>query len=241
MMTASMTPANNLTEIYEHNMKDSSKWRKNKDDKWTYLDLNKKQLCERAIQYDPELNPEELWKEHIYKTAKRLVREEKDLCEESDDEEKGNDEDLESEDEEEQVAWDTKVTAALKAFKEVAKNTDKKPTTKGSSTKKQKGDDGTPDMPGKKKKDPEYTIWAQFLLMNRIKTPAMSAANYTKYVENNVDLDGNPLKLKLPVKFHKGLSLEPHYMKIEIGETSKKASWAKVDDIVDGEEGVHYY
>ena len=104
MMTASMTPANNLTEIYEHNMKDSSKWRKNKDDKWTYLDLNKKQLCERAIQYDPDLNPEELWKEHIYKTAKRLVREEKDLCEESDDEEKGNDEDLESEDEEEQVA-----------------------------------------------------------------------------------------------------------------------------------------
>ena len=121
-MTASMTPANNLTEIYEHNMKASSKWGKNKDDKWTYLNLNKKQLCERAIQYDPELNPEELWKEHIYKTAKRLVPEEKNLCEESDDEENGKDEDLESEDEEERVAWDAKVTAALKAFKEVANN-----------------------------------------------------------------------------------------------------------------------
>ena len=219
MMTTSMTPANNLTETYEHNMKASSKWGKNKDDKWTYLNLNKKQLCERAIQYDPELNPEELWKEHIYKTAKRLVPKENHLWEESDDEEKGQDEDLESEDEGERVAWDKKVTAALEAFKEVAKKTDKKPT-KGSSTKKQKGDDGTPNMPGKKKKDPDFTIWKQFLLMQRIKTTAMSAANYNHYVQNNVDADGNPLQIKLPVKFHRGLNLEPYYMKIEIGPTS---------------------
>ena len=241
MMTASMTPAKNQNEIYEHNMKASSLWGKNKDDNWTFQNLNKKQLCERALQYDPELNPEEIWKEHIYKTAKRLVRDEKHLWEESDDEEKGDDSDLESEDEGERVAWDAKVAAALKALKEVAKNTDKKPT-KDSSAKKQKvNNDGTPNVPGRKKKDPEFTIWKQFLLMNRIKTTAMSAANYKNYVENNVDTDGMPLNIKLPVKFHKGPTLEPYYMKIEIGETSQKASWAKVDDVIDGEEGVDYY
>ena len=50
-----------------------------------------------------------------------------------------------------------------------------------------------------------------------------------------------PLKIKLPVKFHKGPTLQPYYMVIETGETSKKSTWAKVDDIIDGVEGVHYY
>ena len=51
-----------------------------------------------------------------------------------------------------------------------------------------------------------------------------------------------PLKIKLPVKFHKGPTLQPYYMVvIETGEKSKKSTWAKVDDIIDGVEGVHYY
>ena len=83
-------------EQFHQNMDTSKKWKVVKNE-WTWDGLNHVQLRGRALQYHPSLDMMELYKEHPYKTALRLVPKEEDL-EDSGDEESVADSDLEEED-----------------------------------------------------------------------------------------------------------------------------------------------
>ena len=63
---------------FHQNMKNSNKWKVVKNE-WTWDGLNHVQLRGRALQYHPSLDMMELYKEHPYKTALRLVRKEEHL------------------------------------------------------------------------------------------------------------------------------------------------------------------
>ena len=70
---------------FHQNMDNSKKWKVVKNE-WTWDGLNHVQLRGRALQYHPSLDMVELYKEHPYKTALRLVHKEEHL-EDSGDEE----------------------------------------------------------------------------------------------------------------------------------------------------------
>ena len=71
---------------YQQNMiNNPDKWKLKKNE-WTWEGLTHVQLRGRALQYDPNLDMLELYQEHPYKTALRLVPKEKYL-EDSGDEE----------------------------------------------------------------------------------------------------------------------------------------------------------
>ena len=80
---------------FHQNMNNSKKWKVAKGE-WTWDGLNHVQLRGRALQYHPSLDMMELYKEHPYKTALRLVPKEEDL-EDSGDEESVANSDLEEE------------------------------------------------------------------------------------------------------------------------------------------------
>ena len=63
---------------FHQNMDNSKKWKVVKGE-WTWDGLNHVQLRGRALQYHPSLDMMELYKEHPYKTALRLVPKEEDL------------------------------------------------------------------------------------------------------------------------------------------------------------------
>ena len=81
---------------YQQNMTNSDKWKVKKNE-WTWEGLTHVQLRGRALQYHPNLDMMELYKEHPYKTALRLVYKEEHL-EDSGDEESVADSDLAEDD-----------------------------------------------------------------------------------------------------------------------------------------------
>ena len=84
---------------FHQNMTNSKKWKIMKNE-WTWDGLNHVQLRGRALQYHPNLDMVELYKEHPYKTALRLVPKEEHL-EDSGDEESEANSDLEEDDDDE--------------------------------------------------------------------------------------------------------------------------------------------
>ena len=96
---------------YQQNMTSSDKWKVKKNE-WTWEGLTHVQLRGRALQYDPNLNMVQLYQEHPYKTALRLVPSEKYL-DDSGDEESVIGSDLELDDEAEDE-HDVKVKDAIR-------------------------------------------------------------------------------------------------------------------------------
>ena len=105
-------------EQFHQNMDNSKKWKVVKNE-WTWDGLNHVQLRGRALQYHPSLDMVELYKEHPYKTALRLVPKEEDL-EDSGDEESVADSDLEEEDDDE-ADYDLQIKEAARQYNELKK------------------------------------------------------------------------------------------------------------------------
>ena len=103
---------------FHQNMDNSKKWKVVKNE-WTWDGLNHVQLRGRALQYHPSLDMVELYKEHPYKTALRLVPKEEDL-EDSGDEESVADSDLE-EDDDDEADYDLQIKEAARQYNELKK------------------------------------------------------------------------------------------------------------------------
>ena len=98
---------------FQENMTNSKKWKVAKGE-WTWDGLTHVQLRGRALQYHPGLDMLELYKEHPYKTALRLVPKEENL-EDSGDEESEADSDLE-EDDDAEADYDDQIKEAVKQY-----------------------------------------------------------------------------------------------------------------------------
>ena len=105
-------------EQFHQNMDTSKKWKVVKNE-WTWDGLNHVQLRGRALQYHPSLDMVELYKEHPYKTALRLVHKEEAL-EDSGDEESVADSDLEEDDDDEDD-YEAQIKEATKQYNELKK------------------------------------------------------------------------------------------------------------------------
>ena len=103
---------------FHQNMKNSNKWKVVKNE-WTWDGLNHVQLRGRALQYHPSLDVLELYKEHPYKTALRLVYKEEHL-EDSGDEDSVAGSDLEDDDDDE-ADYDDRIKEAAKQYNEIKK------------------------------------------------------------------------------------------------------------------------
>ena len=193
---------------YQQNMQNSKKWKKGKTE-WTWDGLTQMQLRGRALQYHPNLNLKELYDEHPYKTALRLVPKEAYL-EDSGDEESVASSDLELDDDNEED-YDEVIKEAVKQYGLLKKRMEpegsaKKPAKKvaavavdGEPVAKKKA--GRPSTKG--------TTWEQFINMNRIKGAHITPLKYVTYCQNTVDDDGNQRDATMPVMFKKISDLSP--------------------------------
>ena len=209
---------------YQQNMTNGKKWKVAKGE-WTWDGLTHMQLRGRALQYHPGLDMLELYKEHPYKTALRLVPKEKNL-EDSGDEESEAGSDLELDDEAHDE-HDDKVKEAVKQYGLLKKRMEpegsaKKPAKKvaavavdGEPVAKKKA--GRPSTKG--------TTWEQFINMNRIKGAHMTPIKYVTYCQNTVDDDGNQRDATMPVMFKKISDLSPYWMAIEHSSVNDSISW----------------
>ena len=213
-------------EQFHQNMKNSNKWKVVKNE-WTWDGLNHVQLRGRALQYHPSLNMMELYTEHPYKTALRLVHKEEYL-EDSGDDESVADSDLEEDDDDEDD-YDAKIKEAAQQYNELKKRmapTSEAPAPKKSKKAVQVDEDGNPVA--KKpvgRRNEKGPIWDQFLNMNRVKGAHMSPEKYVKYCQNTVDDDGNKRDPTKPVMFKKVANLAPYWMRIECSSVNKSMAW----------------
>ena len=209
---------------YQQNMTNGKKWKVAKGE-WTWDGLTHMQLRGRALQYHPNLDMMELYSEHPYKTALRLVPKEEYL-EDSGDEESEAGSDLELDDEAHDE-HDDKVKEAVKQYGLLKKRMEpegpaKKPAKKvaavavdGEPVAKKKA--GRPSTKG--------TTWEQFINMNRIKGAHMTPIKYVTYCQNTVDDDGNQRDATMPVMFKKISDLSPYWMAIEHSSVNDSISW----------------
>ena len=209
---------------YQQNMTNGKKWKVAKGE-WTWDGLTHMQLRGRALQYHPNLDMMELYSEHPYKTALRLVPKEEYL-EDSGDEESEAGSDLELDDEAHDE-HDDKVKEAVKQYGLLKKRMEpegsaKKPAKKvaavavdGEPVAKKKA--GRPSTKG--------TTWEQFINMNRIKGAHMTPIKYVTYCQNTVDDDGNKRDPTKPVMFKKISNLAPYWMAIEYSSVNNSMSW----------------
>lgn len=109
---------------FQENMTNSKKWKVAKGE-WTWDGLTHVQLRGRALQYHPGLDMLELYKEHPYKTALRLVPKKENL-EDSGDEESEADSDLEEEDDDE-ADYDDQMKEAAKQYTALKKRMEPPP------------------------------------------------------------------------------------------------------------------
>ena len=210
---------------YQQNMTNGKKWKVAKGE-WTWDGLTHMQLRGRALQYHPNLDMMELYSEHPYKTALRLVPKEEYL-EDSGDEESEADSDLELDDEAEDEDHDDKVKEAVKQYGLLKKRMEpegpaKKPAKKvaavavdGAPVAKKKA--GRPSKKG--------TTWEQFINMNRVKGAHMTPTKYVTYCQNTVDDDGNQRDATMPVMFKNISDLSPYWMAIEHSSVNDSISW----------------
>ena len=211
---------------FHQNMKNSNKWKVVKNE-WTWDGLNHVQLRGRALQYHPSLDMMELYKEHPYKTALRLVPKEEDL-EDSGDEESVADSDLEEEDDDVDD-YEAQIKEAARQYNELKKRmapssdaAPKKPKKKAAAV----DADGNPVAKKPVGRPSEKgSIWDQFINMNRIKGPHMTPAKYVTYCQNTVDDDGNKRDPTKPVMFKKLANLAPYWMQIEHSSVNDSMSW----------------
>ena len=211
---------------FHQNMDNSKKWKVVKGE-WTWDGLNHVQLRGRALQYHPSLDMMELYKEHPYKTALRLVPKEEDL-EDSGDEESVADSDLEEEDDDVDD-YEAQIKEAARQYNELKKRmapssdaAPKKPKKKAAAV----DADGNPVAKKPVGRPSEKgSIWDQFINMNRIKGPHMTPAKYVTYCQNTVDDDGNKRDPTKPVMFKKLANLAPYWMQIEHSSVNDSMSW----------------
>ena len=119
---------------FQENMTNSKKWKVAKGE-WTWDGLTHVQLRGRALQYHPGLDMLELYKEHPYKTALRLVPKEENL-EDSGDEDSEADSDLE-EDDDAEADYDDQIKEAVKQYTALKKRMEP-PSAATSAPKKSK-------------------------------------------------------------------------------------------------------
>ena len=211
---------------YQANMTNNDKWKLKKNE-WTWEGLTHVQLRGRALQYDPNLNILDLYKEHPYKTALRLVPKEEDL-EDSGDEESVADSDLEEEDDDVDD-YEAQIKEAARQYNELKKRmapssdaAPKKPKKKAAAV----DADGNPVAKKPVGRPSEKgSIWDQFINMNRIKGPHMTPAKYVTYCQNTVDDDGNKRDPTKPVMFKKLANLAPYWMQVEHSSVNDSMSW----------------
>ena len=214
---------------YQQNMTNGKKWKVAKGE-WTWDGLTHMQLRGRALQYHPNLDMMELYSEHPYKTALRLVPKEEYL-EDSGDEESEAGSDLELDDEAHDE-HDDKVKEAVKQYGLLKKRMEpegsaKKPAKKvaavavdGEPVAKKKA--GRPSTKG--------TTWEQFINMNRVKGAHMTPVKYVTYCQNTVDEDGNKRDPLKPVMFKKLADLSPYWMQIDYSKVNNNISWQVVPE-----------
>ena len=213
-------------EQFHQNMTTSKKWKIVKNE-WTWDGLNHVQLRGRALQYHPSLDMVELYKEHPYKTALRLVYKEEHL-EDSGDEESVADSDLE-EDDDDEADYDNQIKEAAKQYNELKKRMagpSDAPAPKKSKKAVAVDADGNPVA--KKpvgRPNEKGSIWDQFINMNRTKGPQMTPMKYVTYCQNTVDDDGNKRDPTKPVMFKKISNLAPYWMQIEYSSVNNSMSW----------------
>ena len=211
---------------FHQNMTNSKKWKIVKNE-WTWDGLNHVQLRGRALQYHPNLDMVELYKEHPYKTALRLVPKEEYL-EDSGDEESVADSDLE-EDDDDEADYDDRIKEAAKQYNEIKKRMatpSDAPAPKKSKKAAAVDADGNPVA--KKpvgRPNEKGSIWDQFINMNRTKGPQMTPMKYVTYCQNTVDDDGNKRDPTKPVMFKKISNLAPYWMQIEYSSVNNSMSW----------------
>ena len=219
---------------FQENMTNSKKWKVAKGE-WTWDGLTHVQLRGRALQYHPGLDMLELYKEHPYKTALRLVPKEENL-EESGDEDSEADSDLE-EDDDAEADYDDQIKEAVKQYTALKKRLEP-PSAATSAPKKSKkaaaaavGADGEP-VPKKPVGRPSTkgTTWEQFINMNRVKGGHMTPVKYVKYCQDTVDDDGNKRDPLLPVMFKKLADLSPYWMQIDYSKVNNNISWQVVPE-----------
>ena len=213
-------------EQFHQNMTNSKKWKIVKNE-WTWDGLNQAQLRGRALQYHPSLDVLELYQEHPYKTALRLVYKEEHL-EDSGDEESVAGSDLEDDDDDE-ADYDDRIKEAAKQYNEIKKRMaapSAAPTPKKSKKAAAVDADGNPVA--KKpvgRPNEKGSIWEQFINQNRTKGPQMTPMKYVTYCQNTVDDDGNKRDPTKPVMFKKISNLAPYWMQIEYSSVNNSMSW----------------
>ena len=217
---------------FHNNMDASKKWKKGKTE-WTWDGLNHVQLRGRALQYHPTLDMVQLYKEHPYKTALRLVPKEEDL-EDSGDEESVANSDLE-EDDDDEADYDAQVKEAANQYNQLKKRM--APTSEASKPKAKSKKAAAVDADGNPvSKKPvgrpseKGSIWEQFINMNRIKGAHMTPAKYVNYCQVFVDDDGNKRDPTKPVMFKKISNLDPYWMQIEYSSVNESISWQLLKD-----------
>ena len=228
---AGIHPADEVAQ-YQQNMENSDKWKMKKNE-WTWEGLTHVQLRGRALQYDPNLNMVQLYQEHPYKTALRLVPSEKYLDDSGDEESViGSDLELDSEAEDEH---DDKVKEAIKQYGALKKQLDN-PDGAAPAPKKSKkvaavDADGQPvaKKPVGRPKEKGST-WEQFINMNRVKGAHISPTKYVTYCQQTVDDDGNKRDPLLPVMFKKLADLSPYWMQIDYSKVNNNISWQVVPE-----------
>ena len=232
---------------YQKNMTNSDKWQLKKNE-WTWQGITPALLRGRALEYDPNLNISDLFSEHPYKTALRLVPSEKYL-EDSGEEDSVIESDLELDDEAEHE-HDKKVTEAVKQYKELAALKKKldKPDGAAPAPKKSKKVADADGQPAAKKPvgrpKEKGSTWEQFINMNRVKGGHISPVKYVTYCQQTVDDDGNKRDPELPVMFKKLADLSPYWMQIEWSQVNNTISWQPLKDAPftpDEGEGVTWY
>ena len=213
-------------EQYYENMTNSKKWKIVKNE-WTWDGLTQAQLRGRALQYNPNLDVLELYREHPYKTALRLVHKKEHL--ENSDDESVVDSDLEEDDDDEDD-YDLKIKDAVKQYNEVKKrlSTPSDAATAPKKSKKAAAVDADGNPVAKKpvgRPSEKGSIWEQFINMNRTKGPQMTPNKYVTYCQNTVDDDGNKRDPTKPVMFKKISNLAPYWMQIEYSSVNNSMSW----------------
>ena len=215
-------------EQFHQNMDNSKKWNIVKNE-WTWNGLNQMQLRGRAIMYHPTLDLLELYNEHPYKTALRLVHKAEAL-DNSGDEESVADSDLE-EDDDDEAAYELQVKEAARQYNELKKRMappSETPTTAKKTKKAAAALDADGNPVAKKpvgRPNEKGSIWDQFVNMNRIKGPHMTPLKYVTYCQNTVDDDGNKRDPTKPVMFKKLANLAPYWMQIEHSSVNNSMSW----------------
>ena len=158
---------------FQENMTNSKKWKVVKGE-WTWDGLTHVQLRGRALQYHPGLDMLELYKEHPYKTALRLVPKEEHL-EDSGDEESEADSDLE-EDDDAEADYDDQIKEAVKQYTALKKRMEPSSAATSAPKKSKKAAAAAVDADGEPvakrpvgRPSTKGITWEQFINMNRVK------------------------------------------------------------------------